>query len=217
MSYEYDVFISYRRQKLWTPWVRDCLKDLIESYLQEELGERPRIFVDERIEVGADWIDSLAEALAKSKVVLSVFSKDYFSSQWCIHELDLITERSSIAAGGSGDKCRLIVPTVVHDGEVIPVDIKRLQPYDLKKFRVPHLCKGSHLSQEFCIAIQQLAPQIRSAVESAPDFDENWVAHHKKRLNEVYEAIETGKTIAPTKFDLVDAKPLTIPPRHMGA
>lgn len=217
MPYEFDVFVSYRRQQLWTPWVRDHLKELIEAYLQHDLGRIPRIFVDERIEVGADWIDSLGEALAKSKVVLGVFSKDYFASPWCIHELDLITERSSVAAGKkAADICRLIVPTVVHDGEVVPDPIRRIQPCDLKKFRVAHICKGTPLYQEFSGAIGKLSPQIAKAIEFAPDFEEKWIEHHQSRFNQVYESDLAGNARLPEMFELVEGSPLTAPPRLTG-
>ena len=216
MPYEYDVFISYRRQRLWTPWVRDNLKELIETYLQQDLGQIPRIFVDERIEVGADWIDSLGEALAKSKIVLGVFSKDYFASPWCIHELDLITRRSSDAAGGSRDKCRLIVPTVVHDGEIIPDPVRRIQPCNLKKFRVAHICKGTPLYQDFSAAIGALSPQIARAIELAPDFEEGWIEHHQSRFSEVYESDLAGNAYPPEMFDLVEERPLAVPPRLTG-
>jgi hypothetical protein len=54
-----------------------------------------------------DWVNSLADNLAKSKVVVAVFSGDYFSSPWCIHELDLILERSK-ACSGAGAPVRVL-------------------------------------------------------------------------------------------------------------
>ncbi len=80
MDYKHDVFISYRRQELWTSWTRDHFKPLLGSYLQQELGGKPDIFVDERIEVGIDWVDALAEHLAASKIMVAIFSGDYFGS-----------------------------------------------------------------------------------------------------------------------------------------
>ena len=51
MSYPQDVFIGYRREFLWTTWIRDHFQTLLASYLQPDLGRKPDIFMDERI----DW------------------------------------------------------------------------------------------------------------------------------------------------------------------
>lgn len=53
MSYAHDVFISYKREARWTAWTRDHFRKLLASYLQQDLGREPEIFVDERIVVGA--------------------------------------------------------------------------------------------------------------------------------------------------------------------
>jgi hypothetical protein len=34
MTYQHDVFISYKREANWTPWTRDHFKNLLQSYLQ---------------------------------------------------------------------------------------------------------------------------------------------------------------------------------------
>src|SRR3954454_22733083 len=132
--FEHDVFISYKREELWTPWVRDHLKSLLRCYLQQDLGRTPDIFADERIEIGADWVKELGAHLASSRVVVAVFSGDYFWSDWCIHELDLTLERCNAACPNGSP--RLIIPTVVHDGELIPPAIKRIQAVDIKKYRI---------------------------------------------------------------------------------
>jgi hypothetical protein len=57
MSYENDVFISYRREKnAWTPWARDIFKSALESCLQRELGDPPNIFIDDQTPVGANFV-----------------------------------------------------------------------------------------------------------------------------------------------------------------
>jgi hypothetical protein len=68
--------------------------ELLRPYLKEDLGHEPEIIIDERIEVGADWVDGLGKNLATSKVVVALFSRSYFDSDWCVHELDLIVERA---------------------------------------------------------------------------------------------------------------------------
>lgn len=119
MSYQNHIFVSYKREELWTPWTRDRLKQLLISYLQPELGgERPEIFVDEFIDIGADYVDTLAEQLATSMALVAIFSGDYFASDWCLHELDLMLDRI-------GGRPGLIFPVVVHDCDSLPAPIDR--------------------------------------------------------------------------------------------
>ena len=63
--------------------------------------------------------------------MVALLSKDYFSSDWCVHELDLMMERAS--------NQDLIIPIVVHDGEVIPDAVRQLQYADFREFAIPVL------------------------------------------------------------------------------
>jgi TIR domain-containing protein len=202
MPYRNDVFISYRREQyVWTPWARDRFKRVLGSYLQRELGDPARIFIDEQVPVGVNYIEHLAETLAQSKIMVALLSKDYFSSPWCVHELDLMIER---AAGND-----LIIPVVVHDGEVVPDAVGQLQYADFKKFATPALSESSPLYAEFCEAMAKLAPRIGTAIQSAPIFDAKWLHRFKKRLADVY----ADKEIAPKNFILKKSLRLKSLPR----
>jgi hypothetical protein len=201
MPYQNDIFISYRREKYaWTPWARDTFKIALESWLQRELGKPANIFIDEQVPIGTDYVEHLAETLARSKVMVALLSKDYFSSEWCVHELDLMIER---AKGND-----LIIPIVVHDGEVIPDVVARLQYADFKKFANPALSDAGRLYAEFWTAMGQLAPRIGNAIENVPDFEGLWLNRFKKRFSEVYDASLAGRVIPPKQFVL---KPLLRP------
>lgn len=213
MAYQHDVFISYKREHLWTPWTRDHFKVLLRSYLQQDLGREPEIFVDERIIVGADWVDSLAEHLAHSRVLVAIFSADYFSSDWCIHELDLMLERSQSCPGATSEDARLIIPVIVHDGDLIPVPVKRRNPVHLEKYRIAHINRETLDYHEFSKAMQALSPMIASAVQSAPAYEDAWVSTHKQRLNMVFENVEKKQRTPPQKFTLVPPSPPTSVPR----
>jgi hypothetical protein len=206
MAYQHDVFISYKREALWTPWVRDHFKKLLHCYLQQELMRAPDIFVDERIIVGADWVDELGLHLASSRVVVAIFSGDYFASDWCVHELDLIVQRCARTY-------HLIIPTVVHDGEYIPDPVKRLQPLDLSKYRIA--CMYEHTSDyhDFSKAIRALAPAVRDAINRAPPFQPNWITEHQQRFNDVYQASLGSPPVAPSSFTLNRPSAPSAPPR----
>ncbi len=209
MPYQHDVFISYRRQELWTPWARDHFKKLLIAYLQPELGIEPDIFLDERIQIGADWVDTLGEHLATSKVLVAIFSGDYFGSDWCLHELDLMLERSKKDI----TKPVLIIPVVVHDGDKIPQEAKRIQSMDMSKYRNTHINPATPDYQDFSKAMSLLAPQVAAAIHAAPAFKTTWIKQHKKRFNEVYEAINKSNHLEPKQFTAKRPTPPTESPK----
>jgi hypothetical protein len=214
MAYRHDVFISYRREPNWTPWTRDHFKKLLACYLQQELGGAPEIFVDERIVVGADWVEELGEQLATSKVLIAIFSGDYFGSDWCLHELDLMLERSRAVPKAKPEDARLIIPVVVHDGDLIPEPIKRLQPAPLHKYRIACMCEATPDYHDFSKAMRDLvAPAVAAAIRNAPDSDPKWIAHHQERFNAVFAAMESGQTLDPKQFMARRPAPPTAPPR----
>jgi hypothetical protein len=213
MAYRHDVFISYKRQEVWTPWTRDHFKKLLNVYLQQELGWEPDIFVDERLAVGGDWVDGLAGHLAASRVLVAIFSGDYFGSDWCLHELDLMLARADAVAGGPAGRAPLIIPVVVHDGERIPPKAKRIQPADLSRFRIAYINKDTTLYQEFSQAMAQLAPHVAAAIQAAPAFDDRWVGDCQQRFNQVYEAECQNTWLEPETFQAQRPAPPNAPPK----
>jgi hypothetical protein len=216
MVYAHDVFISYRRELYWTPWARDIFKSLLQSYLLDDLAVLPAIpdiFVDERIDVGADWVEELGVHLATSKVVVALFSGGYFSSPWCIHELDLIIERAKFCTEESKSWARLLIPVVVHDGEYIPDPILKIQPIDLKRWRTAGLRKESDQFVELSAAIKSLSPKVAKAIREVPEFDERWISHHKSRFNAIFEAERNGHHVEPSQFQLKPMQAVASLPR----
>jgi TIR domain len=183
MDYLYDVFISYRRHPEWTPWTREHIRNLLDAYLTPELSTRPDIFVDEQIEPAADWPQRLGDSLARSRVLLPIFSGDYFSSDWCLHELDLMHGRLIRFPG-----TKLIVPVIGHDGELIPIEIARLQPVSFIAFRNTDLQRRTPRYEQFSDAVRNLAPHVAAAIASVPPFDPVWVLECRKRFDKVYKA-----------------------------
>jgi hypothetical protein len=206
MPYQNDVFISYRREKnAWTPWARDIFKLALESCLQRELGDPPNIFIDDQTPVGLNFVNHLASALATSKIMVALLSKDYFSSDWCVHELDLMMEK----AQGSD----LIIPIVVHDGHAIPDAVSLLQSADFRHYAIPALSHAGSLYAEFWAKLVGLSPRIGNAVETAPDFDLVWEPAFRQRLTDVYAALNVGKRLPPKHFNLKATAPFKTPPR----
>jgi hypothetical protein len=208
IDYLYDVFISYRRHPEWTPWTREHVRSLLDAYLTQELGRSPSIFIDDRIEPGADWPNRLGNALARSRVLLAVFSRDYFGSDWCLHELDLMHGRLTRFEG-----CRLIIPVIGHDGDLIPNEIARLQTFDLSPFRNTDLQRKTLRFEQFSDAVGKLAPHVARAIASAPTFESSWVDECRARFDQVYEAHCRGAAIGVATLTLKPLPFAALPPR----
>lgn len=184
-DYEHDIFISYKREAFWTPWVRDLFCMHLRAYLSADLGRTPSIFIDEKIQAGRDLPSDLGRNLALSKVFIPIFSRDYFSSEWCIHELDLILERNAHFREVSGGSQHLIIPIVVHDGDLIPHVVQPIMRREFSKFWVTTMAPRSQLAEDFSVALKEFSPAVQSAIEAAPAFDFKWVDHHKVRFTEL--------------------------------
>ena len=108
-GYEYQLFISYPRRRKIHRWVADVLQpELSENLEILGLGDM-QIFRDERdITGGEPWPDRLAEALARSRVLLAVLSHPFWESGWCCSEWATARARAYP---------KVIVPLVFNDCE----------------------------------------------------------------------------------------------------
>ena len=137
--------------------------------------------------------------------MIALLSKDYFSSDWCVHELDFMMERSH---GNS-----TIIPIVVHDGEAIPDAIAQLQYANFKEFAIPALHDAGPLHARFWSAMVELAPRISHAIENSPTFEDEWMERCKERFINVYSASLVGYRVPPKEFVLKPSSPPRVPPR----
>jgi hypothetical protein len=211
MSYQYDVFISYRQEpNVWTRWARETFTPNLRACLQPELGFPPTIFIDEETPIGVNFPRHLAASLARSKVLVALLSKDYFCTDWCVHELDLMMER---AAGNT-----LIIPVIVQDGKAIPDEVAALQSADFVDYRNPGICPKTLLDQRYWDDLIKLSRRIGEAVEAAPEFDSKWETVFEKRLRDVYVEYNKhgrvpGNRVQPQTFKLKATAPKNITPR----
>jgi hypothetical protein len=181
MSYMYDIFISYKRDPWWMAWHHDYLRNLIRTFLVNDLHREPKIFIDREIQTSSDWPIRLGEALARSSVLVAVLNSNYFRSYWCRHELDLMLDRLSCFP-----KRQIIVPLVVHNCERLPAAVGRIGLTYLKEFYNPHIQGDSAMYYRFSEEVKRLCPTIATAIHSAPAFDSNWIRICTSRFNDVY-------------------------------
>ena len=94
MAYQYDIFLSYRRDPEAREWLVAHFQPLLKHYVEQELGRKVEVFRDDQdIEAGSTWPARLGGALGKSRTLVALWSKLYFHSDWCSRELSVMLAR----------------------------------------------------------------------------------------------------------------------------
>jgi hypothetical protein len=170
MSYQYDVFFSYKHTEQSLYW-HEKVKDLLQGWLTQELGGiNARIFMDrEEIKTGQDWKDRLGIGLKHSKCLVPVWSPSYFQSPYCLSEWRAFQQRETIAAR------KLIAPIRYHDGDFFPAEARKVQMADFRNLtsNVDPFW-GTRRAVMVEDKIKLLAQDVATLVKQAPDFDSEW-------------------------------------------
>ena len=172
MEYAYDIFVSYKRYGEWTNWVRGEFFRVLDDHLSMALGKPAKIFIDDQIEAGADWPLDLAKKLAASRVLVPLFSRMYFASDWCLREL----YAARFKEGQLGLRTRehpegIIVAARIHDGLKgdLPEhlhDCCRIQAADLTDYAITSLKRTSSKFEMFEEAIKSWVQRsIKPAID----------------------------------------------------
>lgn len=176
MAYEYDIFISYRRDPEPRTWVKDIFLEKFRHYLKEESGKKNlKIFIDEKeIEGGTYWEDNIRIALARSRCLVPVLMTSYFQSEWCAREFATMYYRQEqLLPRPEG----LIVPFVIYDGDFFPDPVKAIQYHDCRDYYFTQ--KGFMESQaylDFQIKLKSWVKAVLRAMQNAPQWNADWLS-----------------------------------------
>ena len=92
MSFPLHLFISYSHLDNQTQspeqqgWITKFHRSL-ESFLNRRLGEKPKIWRDEKLQGNDVFSDEIIEQLGQSAVIVSILTPRYLKSSWCTKEL----------------------------------------------------------------------------------------------------------------------------------
>lgn len=175
MAYTYDIFISYKRGADTNKWVKDHFEPLLKTYVEFELGYPPRVFRDDRLMDGGSWPLDLGVALGSSKVLVSLWTKTYFHSEWCVSEMATMLQRE-MDMGHRTPACpsALVLPSVLHDCDPVPPSVAHIQHRVLRDFFNVRMRADSTKSEQLADAIALAAPAIAAAIEKAPPWQQTW-------------------------------------------
>ena len=174
-EYEKHIFVSYAHGKLWTPWVRDRFVPGLEGALEMETGHL-EVFVDDQIQTGARWDKVLRRKVARSKLMLSLMSAEYFRREWCRREMSLMLEREkALGFVPHAENYGLLIPVRLGDGDCFPDLIGGVQHHDFGDFADPYLPAGSERASLFFQNLKRLAKTIAQTLPRVPpDCSETW-------------------------------------------
>lgn len=197
-DYEHDIFISYRRMsEEWVNWTRKNFVRPLRALLQPSLGSDISIFVDEQIETGNSYPARLAQAHARSRLMIPVLSPDYFNSDWCRIELVVMHNREkSLGFRTSANPFGLILPVIINDGDKFPTEVQEMQGKKIYDFAQPCMCPDSHLQERFAECLRAWCPCIEHALEKVPPYNPDWELITFTQFRETFRiAIAKQKTL----------------------
>ncbi|MEB3325323.1 MAG: hypothetical protein VKM17_08310, partial [Cyanobacteriota bacterium] len=135
-------------------------------------------------------------ALGRARILLPIYSLDYFLSHWCLHELDLMHAR------GQSTCCRLIFPALAHDGDQIPRELRRITYVDWTRYANTDIQPRTKTMEQWGNHVKQFTPQLAKAINQAPRFDVSWSVECIQRFESLYQASLSNKlaSLLPTTF-----------------
>lgn len=168
MSYQWDVFLSYRREAPVREWVWRILAPALRQWLPQYATPAPRLFLDieNGIPLGSAWSQALEGALRTSRCLVPVFNPPYFESEWCLAEFQTMLERRRVSGFDA------IIPVQFADGNLFPPAARALQWAKFEPFNWYR--RPSQTSRAFVDEVKGLCQVIVARSQAAPGWDPGW-------------------------------------------
>jgi hypothetical protein len=189
MGYQYDIFISYRRNDETRRWIDKHFDPLLKFRVGEELGHEPTTYIDTQLEVGASWPAQLANAHGGSRILIALWSGSYFASPWCTHEMTLMLQREKDFSLRTPSRPHgLVLPVIIHDGEKFPPELRHIQCCKIQKFFSTRMSRTGTSAERLDKALVAHAHGIAQCIRSAPTWQQAWQEQAGNTLfNEFYQ------------------------------
>jgi len=155
--YEWDVFVSYRRDQPVYRWVTQVFVPILRERPPETLGRDAKVFLDEQsVDAGTSWPDALEQALVWSRCVLPIFNPSYFQRDWCIAEFATMIAARAGLSQAEAERVRLC--GLVHDIGKIGVSEEVLRkPGKLTEDEFRHVAAHPVTGHDILRGIPQMA------------------------------------------------------------
>lgn len=207
MSYLYDVFISYPHEEKHRMWVHDIFLAEFKLRLNNSLhrGTPPEIYVDkERNTPGVAWPKMVRQAMTSSRIIIPIWSIDYFQSSWCRKECAVMFYREhQLEYRTLKNPYGLIVPVRLFDSEGYPPLAKEIQQLDLDCNDYNGIFEGYKRTEPYVKLmglIGQWANSVAECIRRAPPWNPDWMTN--EWIDEAIKEFEAKLEIKEEPFDL---------------
>jgi hypothetical protein len=174
-GYNYDVFISYQRRGETLEWVKSHFEPALYHSLAIELDRKPKIFVDYKLWAGTTWPVELGQKLATSRIIVSLWTRNYLKSDWCALELAHMLAREEETGRRSEQyPTGVIAIPIIHDGKTLPAELRMIQTFEVQKYFNPRMRKDSKKSERLWDVVSENAEALAALVEAAPEWKQEW-------------------------------------------
>jgi hypothetical protein len=177
MSYEHDIFVSYRRTPTVGGWVLNHLKPRLEARLNDISAAPVRVFIDKNMAEGVNLPAALKRNIKRSGVLVAVWSADYFRSAWCMAEWGSFRQREEqLGLFSDDDPNGLVYPVRYADGDHFHADAKRtLCRKDFAHLNYPdEAFRHSAKYLEFDDLVKEMADDLVTKLAGVPPWSETF-------------------------------------------
>lgn len=226
-TFEYDLFISYAHidnEPLTDDlpgWI-DEFHERLKKVLAVHLGEKPRIWRDNKLRRDVDFDPEIIEKLARAAYLVSIVSPRYVRSKWCLKEVEhfvQVVEEQGKLDDGNRRRIIKVIKTYV-DHQEHPAPLQGTLGYEFFQYDedgypldlIPGLSKEDE--KEFFRRLNKLVVQLTERIEQirgvqdAPSGSESstgitvYLAHTTHDLSEErdkirYELEKRGHLVLP--------------------
>lgn len=175
MGYEYDIFISYRRNEKTKAWIEKHFIPTLNVHIFNELGWNPKFFIDSQLEAGVTWPLALGNALGTSKIIIPLWTKTYLNSVWCTAEISRMMKREVDTGCRTPDRPGgLVFPTIIHDGESLPINLSIIQKYEIQDCYNVNMTVDSAKAELLSDRLEPLGKAIADTLSNLPEYQSTW-------------------------------------------
>jgi hypothetical protein len=177
MGYDFEIFLSYRRSSTVGPWVRNHLHPKLLARIEEISAIPIRISLDADMPGGVVWPDDLKLRLRSSAILLTVWSADYFRSDWCMAEWRSFREREARLGFATAANPRgLVYPIRYADGKYFHDEAKQTQiKFDFSDMNYPEEeFRRTQKYLDFDDRVKGLAADLLPLIEGAPNWQHDF-------------------------------------------
>jgi hypothetical protein len=175
-SYLFDVFISYCRHGNAQRWLLNHFFPKFKDCLADQMASTPRVYVDRTMPRGAHWPSNLQKALRHSKIMVPLFSPQYFRSKWCVAEWKSMQEREKLLGLATPERPQgLVYPILYSDSDNFPSEAKGISRWDFKRLATPELVfQESRDYVDFHHKVTEVAEDLAELLPQVPDWQPDW-------------------------------------------